>query len=101
MIRKLCRWRVAVCILLILLFGLPVFMLPDKVEGEGRATEWYNKTLGSSTYKEKIKPIVDKALGGSLRLFIQKVYNGSYFTRTKKSCCMYMPIFRTAVRWSR
>ena len=83
MIRKLCRWRVAVCILLILLFGLPVFMLPDKVEGEGRATEWYN-TLGSSTYKEKIKPIVDKALGGSLRLFIQKVYNGSYFTRNEE-----------------
>lgn len=84
MIRKLCRWRVAVCILLILLFGLPVFMLPDKVEGEGRATEWCNKTLGSSTYKEKIKPIVDKALGGSLRLFIQKVYNGSYFTRNEE-----------------
>ena len=84
MIRKLCRWRVAVCILLILLFGLPVFMLPDKVEGEGRATEWYNNTLGSSTYKEKIKPIVDKALGGSLRLFIQKVYNGSYFTRNEE-----------------
>ena len=84
MIRKLCRWRVAVCILLILLFGLPVFMLPDKVEGEGRAPEWYNKTLGSSTYKEKIKPIVDKALGGSLRLFIQKVYNGSYFTRNEE-----------------
>lgn len=84
MIRKLCRWRVAVCILLILLFGLPVFMLPDKVEGEGRATVWYNKTLGSSTYKEKIKPIVDKALGGSLRLFIQKVYNGSYFTRNEE-----------------
>lgn len=84
MIRKLCRWRVAVCILLILLFGLPVFMLPDKVEGEGRATEWYNKTLGSSTYKEKIKPIVDKALGGSLRLFIQKVYNDSYFTRNEE-----------------
>ena len=84
MIRKLCRWRVAVCILLVLLFGLPVFMLPDKVEGEGRTTEWYNKTLGSSTYKEKIKPIVDKALGGSLRLFIQKVYNGSYFTRNEE-----------------
>ena len=59
-------------------------MLPDKVEGEGRATEWYNKTLGSSTYKEKIKPIVDKALGGSLRLFIQKVYNGRYFTRDEE-----------------
>lgn len=84
MIRKLCRWRVVVCILLVLLFGLPVFMLPEKMEGEGRAVEWYNKTLGSSTYKEKVKPAVDKALGGSLRLFIQKVYEGSYFTRNEE-----------------
>ena len=84
MIRKLCRWRVVVCILLVLLFGLPVFMLPEKMEGEGRAVEWYNKTLGSSTYKEKVKPVVDKALGGSLRLFIQKVYEGSYFTRNEE-----------------
>ena len=36
--------------------------------------------MGTSTYKEKVKPIVDKALGGSLRLFVQKVYEGSYFT---------------------
>lgn len=84
MIRKLCRWRVVVCILLVLLFGLPVFMLPEKMEGEGRAVEWYNKTLGSSTYKEKVKPAVDKALGGSLRLFIQKVYEGSYFTQNEE-----------------
>lgn len=79
MIRFLCRWRVAVCVLLLLLFGLPVFMLPEKMEGEGTVAEWYNKTLGSTKYKEKVKPVVDKALGGSLRLFIQKVYEGSYF----------------------
>lgn len=84
LIRKLCRWRVAVCMLLVLLFGLPVFMLPEKIEKEGRAAEWYNKTLGSATYKEKVKPIVDKALGGSLRLFIQKVYEGSYFSRNEE-----------------
>ena len=79
LIRVLCRWRVAVCLALVLLFGLPVFMLPEKIEGDGTAVEWYNKTLGSTKYKEKIKPVVDKALGGSLRLFIQKVYEGSYF----------------------
>lgn len=79
LIRILCRWRVAVCVALVLLFGLPVFMLPEKIEGDGTAVEWYNKTLGSTKYKEKIKPVVDKALGGSLRLFIQKVYEGSYF----------------------
>lgn len=31
-----------------------------------------------------MKPIVDKALGGSLRLFVQKVYEGSYFTRNEE-----------------
>lgn len=84
MIRILCRWRVAVCIIFVLLFGLPVFLLPEKLEGEGSGIELYNKTLGSSTYKEKVKPIVDKALGGSLRLFVQKVYDGSYFSRNEE-----------------
>jgi len=40
----------------------------------------YNKTLGSTFYKEKIKPYTDVALGGTLRLFVQKVFEGSYFT---------------------
>lgn len=84
LIRFLLRWRVAVCILLLLGFGLPVFLLPEKLEGEGKWIERYNKTLGSSTYKEKVKPVVDKALGGSLHLFVQKVYEGSYFSRNEE-----------------
>lgn len=84
LIRHLCRWRVAVWILLILLFGLPVFMLPDKIENESKWAEWYNKTFGTPTYKEKIKPVADKVLGGSLRLFIQKVYEGSYFPENEE-----------------
>lgn len=81
MIRIICRWRVAVCLLLLLAFGLPVFMLPEKMEGDGKIAKLYNHTLGTSVYKEKVKPVVDKALGGTLRLFVQKVYEGSYFTR--------------------
>lgn len=84
LIRILCRWRVAVCILLLLAFGLPVFLLPDKVKGDGKWAETYNKTLGTATYRDKVKPIVDKALGGTLRLFVQKVYGGSYFTRNEE-----------------
>lgn len=83
-IRFMCRWRVAVCFLFVLLFGLPVFMIPEKLEGEGRWVTVFNKTLGTPTYKEKIKPVVDKALGGSLRLFVQKVYEGSYFSRNEE-----------------
>lgn len=84
LIRILCRWRVAVCLLLLLAFGLPVFLLPDKVKGDGKWAETYNKTLGTATYRDKVKPIVDKALGGTLRLFVQKVYGGSYFTRNEE-----------------
>ena len=39
----------------------------------------------NETYKEKVKPIIDKALGGTLRLFVQKVYEGSYFTRNEET----------------
>ena len=80
------RWRVPVCILIILAFGLPVFLLPEKIKDQdSRWAEIYNKTLGSETYKEKIKPHTDKYLGGTLRLFTQKVVQGSYFQNREQT----------------
>jgi len=84
LIRILCRKRIIACGLLILLFGLPVFLLPEKMEEKSLEAKLYNKVFGSDTYKETLRPIVDKALGGSLRLFIKKVYNGSYLTRNEE-----------------
>lgn len=101
LIQRLCRWRVAVCLLLLLAFGLPVFLLPEKMDGDGKWAEIYNKTLGTPTYKEKVKPIVDKALGGSLRLFVQKVYEGATLPGMRRWCFMPTPIYRTAVRLNR
>jgi multidrug efflux pump subunit AcrB len=89
------RWRVPVCILIVLAFGLPVYLLPEKIKGEGnneaegKWAEIYNKTLGSSEYKEKIKPHVDVWLGGTLRLFAKKVFTGSYFT-DREQTSIYM-----------
>jgi multidrug efflux pump subunit AcrB len=57
----------------ILLFGLPVFMLPNKIEG----WDWYNKTIGSDWYADNLRPYIDKALGGTLRLFSWYVWEGS------------------------
>ncbi len=71
--------------LLFLAFGLPVFLLPDKIDEKrdtGKRVDWpkiYNQTLGSVFYKEKIKPVSDVALGGTLRLFAKKVSDGSYY----------------------
>ena len=69
----LCRFRVIACLLLLLGFGLPVFMLPEKMEGEGKWVEYYNKVFDNPTFKDKVKPVINKALGGSLRLFAEKV----------------------------
>ena len=78
--RFACRWNYILITLLVLSFGLPVFMLPEKLEGSEKWKETYNKTVGSVFYKETIKPYSDNILGGTLRLFVQKVYEGSYFT---------------------
>ncbi len=78
------RYRTIALILLVLSFGLPVFMLPERIEdadNKGKWVEWYNKVFDNPTYRETIKPIVDKTLGGSLRLFAEKVYGGRYFNR--------------------
>ncbi len=74
------KWIVYTCI--VLLFGLPVFLLPDKIDKKTKFAEKYNAIMENTVYKEKIKPVINKALGGTLRLFVEKVYEGSYFTRS-------------------
>ena len=81
---------------LIFAFGLPVFLLPEKV-GQKRGfyidtdnskfwEDVYNKSIGSTFYKEKIKPVSDVALGGTMRLFAQKVGGGgSYGTQRSET----------------
>lgn len=82
MVGWLCRHKAIAYIVLVLAFGIPVFMLPEKIEHPERKGAWatiYNKVFDNPTYQEKIKPVTDKWLGGTLRLFVEKVYNGSYF----------------------
>jgi multidrug efflux pump subunit AcrB len=71
----LLRRRAWVITAIVLLFGLPVFMLPNQWKGQ----EWYNKTLGNDKYVENIKPYVNRVLGGTLRLFMWYVYEGASY----------------------
>lgn len=41
--------------------------------------------MQKDVWKEKIKPALNKGLGGTLRLFVEKVYEGSYFTRNDET----------------
>ena len=84
------RFRVAFIVIIILSFGLPVFIIPEKIEGDSRWVERYNAIFGSSVYKDKIKPVTDVVLGGTLRLFVEKVYNGSYWDRDTGEPVLYI-----------
>ena len=97
------RYRALSIPLIVLVFGLPVFLLPDKWEhGEPYQTvnftaedsaqfsfkvkEWYNQSLGNPTYVREVKPWINKLLGGVLRLFIQETYpNARYSEPTRTS----------------
>jgi hypothetical protein len=83
------RHRVAFIILALLIFGLPVFYLPDSLPKvrrydikDSELTKFervYNKTLGNKKYVQDIKPIINKVLGGTFRLFNDKVKNGRFY----------------------
>lgn len=63
-------------LILVLAFGLPVHLLPNRITPRNyseASLEWYeklyNKTIGSNFYQATLKEPLNKALGGTLRLF--------------------------------
>ncbi len=71
--------------LLIIGFGLPLHMLPTKLEGSGNSVALYNATIGSRFYQQHMKSITEKVLGGSFRLFSHYVYERSYFSDPERT----------------
>lgn len=80
-LRQILRLRSLIMIATILTFGLPVFMLPNRIPEWG----WYNKTLGTDWYIEEVKPIVNRVLGGTFRLFSWYVYEGSAYRQPEET----------------
>ncbi len=61
--------RLPVISLLILFIGLPIHRVPSNVNNESVSGGIFNKTLGSSFYRENILPVAEKVMGGAYRLF--------------------------------
>lgn len=79
------RFKWAFFIIAILGFGIPVSMLPDKIESEKPLAKFYNKSLGAEKFKSDVKPVLEKALGGALRLFTEHVFEGSFYADPGKT----------------
>ncbi|VAW21656.1 RND efflux system, inner membrane transporter, partial [hydrothermal vent metagenome] len=47
--------------------------------------KFYNKSLGAEKFKSDVKPVLEKALGGALRLFTEHVFEGSFYADPGKT----------------
>ena len=82
------KYRAILITIAILGFGLPLFLVPEKLPAEEDTVyygtvaeepeltgfqEFYNKTIGARKFNQDIRPVIEKILGGSLRLFANKI----------------------------
>lgn len=66
---------------LVLLWGLPVWLLPDSIGEDGAVARVYEDWWMDPKFDEETKPLLLKVLGGASYLFFQKVYKGEVFGR--------------------
>ena len=71
------RFKVIIFSLMLFAFGVPSYLLPESLSNNNYFSDFYNNSLGSQSYVNHIKPVVDKILGGSLRLFFQETTTNS------------------------
>jgi len=80
------RFKKLSIIIIILIFGLPIFMLPQKLESNNTWYEkTYNTTVGNEWYRENVRPHLDRYLGGSFRLFSYYVFDSAYYGRNEET----------------
>lgn len=75
------RYKKMALTLFILLFGTPVFLLPQKWEDQ----QWYNQTIGSESYMDHWKVHVDKWLGGTMRRFYKETFEKSGYRTPERT----------------
>lgn len=73
--RQLCfmlRFRLIFLMIFILSFGIPLFLLPEKIETKNESfwSHWYNATLGSNFYNSQLREPLNKYLGGVLNYYV-------------------------------
>ena len=81
----LLRFRKTAFLLAILCFGLPIFLIPDKIDKEQFGSEIYNNISKNEWFQENGRPFINKWLGGTLRLFTQYVYESSYYQSPERT----------------
>ncbi|RZK06557.1 MAG: hypothetical protein EOO43_21765, partial [Flavobacterium sp.] len=90
-IKNVLQFKKTLVLFTILLFGLPLFLLPEKLENNENFYEiTYNSTLGSDWYNDNLRPTLDQYLGGTLRLFNKYVYQNAIYGNNEETKLVIM-----------
>ncbi|CAA0188198.1 efflux RND transporter permease subunit [Tenacibaculum maritimum] len=82
----LLRFKKLAIICIILSFGIPFFMLPQRLENDQTfLKKTYNSTLGNQWYLDNLRPYIDRYLGGSFRLFNRYVFENAYYNSNQET----------------
>lgn len=78
------RVRVQLSLVLLFVFGIPLFLLPEKIDEDSPMSSLYNSTFGSKYYSTKIKPVADTYFGGVLKLFVENTIDESFMENPER-----------------
>jgi multidrug efflux pump subunit AcrB len=84
------RYKKLMLFFAFLLFGIPSFMLPKQLDVDSYIADTYNKTIGNDFFYENIKPYIDKAIGGSFRLFSVYVFESNYYYKDREEESLFI-----------
>ena len=74
------RFKWIFILLLLLGFGIPIHLLPEKIEKENSWAKAYNATIGNEWFNGTARPMLEKVIGGSFRLFTEHVFESSFYS---------------------
>lgn len=86
-------------LLFVLTFGIPVQLLPPKLgvpeygKSQDTLNRWqqmYNNTVGGDLYQQDLKPWIEPALGGTMRLFAKNAFGGGSFWNDPQRTTLYI-----------
>jgi multidrug efflux pump subunit AcrB len=91
-LRKAIASRLVLALVVLWMFGLPVWLLPDHVDGKSMPARVYNALVGSRMYLAA-RPYVNWLLGGSSHMFFANVEKGEVWAYGRETYLVIRVVF--------
>jgi multidrug efflux pump subunit AcrB len=85
LIQRLGSNKLLLILLILIVLGIPWFMLPQKIDHTNSAATFYNNTIGSRWFSQEAKPFLERYLGGVLQPFHQLTFEKSGYRKSDKT----------------